>query len=88
MKIWDLDEKTLNAYQVKEYMRKHGLDLGTNPKFRVGMVINFFTGYNNDIRARARIKGINGNELYVYSDCYWYPIKDDTGRNITIVEGA
>ena len=43
-----------------------------------------FNYYNVDgkVVASASIKGINGNDLYVYSDCYWFPIQDDETRKI------
>jgi hypothetical protein len=79
MTIWNLDEcpacNDARRYWAKIQNTKH-------PKFAVGEKIEFFTGYNDDIRAVATIKAISGDELYVYSDCYWYPIKDDQRRKI------
>jgi len=81
MEYWNLDEKTYSN-DCCIYMQKHGFDKGIHPKFKVGDTITFFTGYNNDIPARARIKGINGNDIYVYNDSYWFPIQDDENRKI------
>ncbi len=80
--IWDLDEKANNPAEVKRYMRLHGLDKGQHPEFAIGDVLEFYTGFNDHIRARARIKGICGKDLYVYNDCYWFPIQDDARRKI------
>lgn len=81
MTIWNLDEK-IHSNEHLRYMAKHGYDKGTNDRFGVGEVITFWTGSNNDIRAQASIKGISGNDLYVYNDCYWFPIQDTKERAI------
>jgi hypothetical protein len=83
-KIWLLDHIG-NSEECYEYMKKHGYDKNKHEKFFIGQEIEFWTGYNDDIRARARIKGISGNDLYVYNDCYWYPIQDNEITNIAIV---
>jgi hypothetical protein len=84
--VWKLDEQVRHkASEAAKYLSDRGYDKGTNPKFKVGDVIQFMTGYNDDILAEASIKGIDGNDLYVYDDCYWFPIQDDTKRKIRIV---
>ena len=82
MEIWDLDRN--DQSEAKRFAREKGYDQGKHEKFKVGDIITFFTGYNDDIRARARIKGIDGEDLYVYDDCYWFPIQDDHKRQIEI----
>ena len=82
MTIWNLDEK-IHSNEHTRYMAQHGYDKGHNDNYAVGEVITFWTGYNNDIRAQASIKGINGNDLYVYNDCYWFPIQDTKERAIS-----
>ncbi len=81
MTIWNLDEKT-NSTEHLRYMAKHGYNNGKNDNYSVGEIITFWTGQNNDIRAQASIKGIDGNDLYVYNDCYWFPIQDTKERAI------
>jgi len=82
MTIWKLDEKS-NSKEAIDYCKKHGFDKGQHKYLKVGDIIEFWTGYNDDIRARASIKGINGDDLYVYNDCYWYPI-NGTDKNLSI----
>lgn len=81
--VWDLDENASNRCEVRQYMAHHGYDKQTHAKFCVGDVIEFYTGFHDDIRARATIKGFDAQGgIYVYNDCYWYPIKNDSLRKI------
>ena len=85
--VWDLDEEI--SYKEKdchEFMRTNGYDKGKHDKFTVGQQIEFFTGYNDDIRAKATIKGIDGNDLYIYEDCYWFPIQDNEKTKISSIK--
>lgn len=82
--MWNLDEKH-GTKDAARYCQNKGYDKNTHEKFKVGDVIQFMTGYNDDIPAQAKIKGINGDEIYVYNDCYWFPIKDTTQYNIKIL---
>lgn len=51
--------------------------------FKAGDIIEFWGGYNNDLRYRSKIFGFNKEGgIYVIWDCYWFPIKDDKARNI------
>jgi hypothetical protein len=79
MAIWNLDERPL-CRDALQHLAK--LPTENKTRFNVGEKIEFFTGYNDDIRAAATIKAISGDEIYVYNDCYWYPIKDDQRRKI------
>lgn len=84
--VWKLDEQVRHkASEAAKYLADKGYDKGTNPKFKVGDIIQFMTGYDDDILAEAKIKGIDGNDLYVYDDCYWFPIQDDSKRKIRII---
>lgn len=80
--IWDLDEK--NNTTAKEYCKKF-INSTNETKYKVGDKILFYTGYNDDILASATIKGIDKNDIYVYSDCYWFPIQDDSRRKIQLI---
>ena len=85
--IWDLDNKPdYKKSEREKWITTKGYDKGINPSFKVGDVIEFFTGYNDDIRAKAKIKGIDGDDLYVFTDSYWFPIQDDVIRKIEITE--
>lgn len=87
--VWDLDkhDNGRSRRYWEKYIKEHGYDKGTHPDFKVGDTIQFMTGYNNDILAQSRIKGINGNDLYVYNDCYWFPIRaNDATRKIRKIE--
>lgn len=85
MTLWDLDAKNMqtNTFEAKQYFRK--MKKAPNiTRFQEGQKITFFTGYNDDIRAIGTIKAISGGDIYVYNDCYWYPIQDDDRRKIAI----
>lgn len=84
--IWDLDHHGASSDEVNAYVKSHGYDNNTHPKYKVGQTISFLTGYNNDILAKATIKGIDGDDLYVYNDCYWFPINSTNNKlEITIL---
>ncbi len=78
--IWNLDDNTLENKGI-EFLSKFK-NSENKTKFKVGQVITFLTGYNNDILASATIKAIDINDIYVYNDCYWFPILDEKIRNI------
>ena len=86
--IWKLDENSKNKNDCQNFMMKNGYDKNKNEIFKVGDVIQFWTGYNDDIRAEASIKGIDGDDLYVYTDCYWFPIQDNKTTKIKIIKAA
>lgn len=77
---WELD-KSPACNDARKYWAE--IRNTTHTRFSVGEKIEFFTGYNDDIRASATIKAINGNDIYVYNDCYWFPIQDDNKRKIS-----
>ena len=82
--MWNLDkEPNYNVNESRKYYAK--LENKPNDNFKVGQLIQFYTGHDNHILACAKIKAIDGNDLYVYNDCYWYPIQDDDKRNIKII---
>lgn len=75
---WNLDDGTDYTKDKREaFLKEHGYDKGTHDLYSVGDTIHFMTGYNNDILASAKIKGIDGENLYVYNDCYWFPVTSD-----------
>jgi len=80
MTTWNLDQRAA-CNDARRYWAK--IENTLHPQFAVGERIEFFTGHNDDIKASATIKAINGNDIYVYNDCYWYPIQDDQRRKIT-----
>lgn len=56
-------------------------------KFRVGDTIQFIGGYNNDILFTSKITGFdNDGGIYVVWDCYWFPIRDEEKRQITLIK--
>lgn len=85
MKIWDLDLKSGFSNQANQFVKKNGFDQNTNLKFKVGQTIQFWTGADSNIRTQAKIKGFNGDEIYVYNDCYWFPIFDNKKYAIKVV---
>ena len=84
MNIWDLDKETQVDEKADAFYQC--LEHKVNGKFRVGQVIQFWTGYNNDLRAQASIKAIDGEDIFVYNDCYWYPIQDTNYRDIKFIK--
>ena len=83
--VWDLIEHT---EKLQDYDRiKTGienLNLQTEHlRYKIGQVIEFNGGYNNDIRMKSRITGFdNDGGIYVLWDCYWFAIKDEERRDI------
>lgn len=68
--------------QIKEGIQALNL-LQEHPKFKIGEIISFWGGYNNDIRYKSFITGFGKDgEIYVLWDCYWFPIKDEPKRKI------
>jgi hypothetical protein len=60
-----------------------------HPKFKVGQTISFMSGYNDDINYVTKIIGFDDDKnIYVYWDCYWFPIKDNSIKNIEILTDA
>ena len=50
---------------------------------KIGDIIEFNGGYNNDIRYTTEILGFDSdNDIYLLWESYWYPIKNDNKRNI------
>jgi hypothetical protein len=56
-----------------------------HPDYKVGQLISFMGGYNNDINYITKIIGFTGNQIYVYWDCYWFPITNEPSREIEIL---
>jgi hypothetical protein len=82
MDIWDLDEKPLCTDATRHLAK---LPKDNETRFNTGDKIIFYTGYNKDILAIATIKAISGKDIYVYNDCYWFPIKDNDTYKIKLV---
>lgn len=57
----------------------------TKEELKVGQTIAINFGYNNDIRGEFKITAIEGDDIYLDWDCYWFPIKNDERRNVEIV---
>ena len=81
--IIDLREKSI--HHKKEALARFKNLQKTNGKFSAGDIIEFWAGYNNDIRYRTEIIGVIGDDLYLSWDCYWFPIQDDKNSMIAKV---
>ncbi len=57
MTIWNLDDKE-PTNDAKRFWAK--IESTKHSQFSIGETIEFFTGYNDDIKASARIKAIKG----------------------------
>ncbi len=85
MKVWNIDEHEWLVHDNAKVLWKEYNDANVNQtRFKVGDVVQFTAGYNNDIRMQARIKAIYKDQIFVYNDCYWYPILDNAIYNITL----
>ena len=54
----------------------------TNEKLglKAGDIIEFWSGYHNDIRYRTKILGFdNAGKAYMLWDCYWSPVDLEVG---------
>lgn len=56
-----------------------------HPKYEVGQIISFIGGYDSDINYITTIIGFDDEYIFVYWDCYWFPIRDEEKRNIKIL---
>ena len=76
------DSHLLN--KIKEY-RRHKL-FTIHTKYKVGQIISFIGGYNNDINYITKIIGFdNDGGIFLLWDCYWYPIRDEEIRKIKVL---
>lgn len=59
----------------------------SHPIFKVGDVISFYGGYNNDIKYISKITGFDEDgDIYLLWDCFWFPIRNtDPNRKIKII---
>ena len=73
--------KKIEEFQSSELISEH-------PKFKVGQVIKFISGYNLDIKSTTKIIGFDKEgQIFVLWDCYWSPIRDeDPNRKIKIIK--
>lgn len=69
-------------YKKEAYAQK-GLQK-TNGKFSTGDVIEFWSGYNDDIRYRAEVAGVVKQDIYIVWDCFWSPIQDNETTKIKL----
>jgi len=54
---------------------------------KIGDIIEFTSGYNDDIRYTTEILGFDeDDEIYLLWDAYWAPIKNDTKRAIKVID--
>jgi hypothetical protein len=54
-------------------------------RFKAGDVIEFWSGYNDDIRYKSEVIAIENGDIFVLWDCYWSPIRDEPRRDIVLV---
>jgi hypothetical protein len=55
-------------------------------QIKVGDVIEFTCGYYDHLRIRQTVIRIDGEDIYVDWDCYWFPIQNTPVRNIKIMD--
>ena len=87
MKI-DLRECRFFSQHLKDatrYCQKNGYDKNKNETYKIGDIVSFWGGYNEDIRYTSEITGFDKDCIYVAWDCHWYPVKDDVVRGLAKV---
>ena len=58
----------------------------THPKFKVGQIISFISGYYDNIKYTTEILGFNKKgEIFLLWDCFWFSIKDEPIRQIEVL---
>ena len=83
-RIIDLTKKSTAAARsdIKKFQQKAKL-LTSFKELKKGDIIEFWGGYNGDIRYRAEIIGFDKDgDIYLDWDSYWFPIRDDNKRKI------
>ena len=89
---WDLI-KQYSGTQIEKSCNEYAKKLSTeHPIFKVGDIVDFWTGYNNDIRVQSKIIGFGksneemkeNDQIFMMWDCWWFPIKNDSNRNIKL----
>ena len=87
---WDLIQK-YEGTETEKSCNEYAKNLSTeNPIFKVGDIIQFWTGYYNDILVKSKIIGFGksnkeqteNDNIFIFWDCWWSPIKNDSNRNI------
>lgn len=87
---WDLIKK-YEGTETEKNCNEYAKNLSSeHPIFKIGDVIQFWTGYYNDILVKSKIIGFgksNGEQetndnIFIFWDCWWSPIKNDSNRNI------
>jgi len=86
MKVFNLTEKYKSDSSIIRGIEKMKLT-SNHSKFKIGDVIQFYGGYNNNILFQSKITGFDKNGgIYVLWDCYWFPINmADVKRKIKLV---
>lgn len=72
-KALDLDRVNYNKLKMKEFFKKNNC-FDKHPSIKIGDTAYFMTGYYNQNLAKGKVKGIKGNDIYIYNDAYWYPV--------------
>ena len=87
---WDLIQQyegTDTEKSCNEYAKKLSTE---HPIFKIGDIIQFWTGYYNDILVKSKIIGFGksnseqetNDNIFIFWDCWWSPIKNDSNRDI------
>lgn len=72
-KAFDLDAKHEINSKAKDFF-KTLKNKGNNDKYKIGEIVYFYTGADKNWFVKAAIKHVNNDDIYVYNDCYWFPI--------------
>lgn len=57
-----------------------------NETFKVGDVIEFYSGFNSDILYKSKILGFNKQgQIFVLWNCYWSPLNVDIAKPKLII---
>ena len=68
------DKRIQKWINEKQILQEH-----PNSQYKVGDIIHFVGGLNNDIIFTTKVVGFTEEgELYVFWDCWWFPIDMDS----------
>ena len=54
-------------------------------EIKVGSIIEFWHGYNSDIRGQFKVTKIEGEDIYLDWVCHWFPIRNEKRREIKVI---
>jgi len=85
----EIEDLIVKSENLRNKITKWNKDNNHNDKhknFKVGDKITFLSGYYNNIKYKSEIMGIQGEDIYLLWDCFWFAIKNEKKRNIKLYQ--